>query len=603
MSNTSNGGTSLQVSEPHVYSDWMPDFLAPWKRGAVREEYAAGFWSYALGRPAAKHKRYAEACRLAQTAKKARRFSPWWIRTVADVDAVLQGCWFDAAAGQYACDFLEELTLSKGEWAGQKLELSDWQRYDWIMPQYGWKSADGLRRFTQSGVWIPKKNGKSGLASGLGLYHLRADREPAAYVWIASIDKVQAKIIYNESKRMVEATPWLTRDIRIVKSSREIHFDRKHSELHGLSADVKQKEGLDWSAGIYDELHVAPREMWSVLEGGGAARQQPLMISISTAGIYDALSIGWEQWEYARQVREGELYDPSFFALQYYGQEEEWDDWNNVLRANPNAGITCKVRYLTERLKKAQQSEAKRSDYLRYHLNVWVNAAVRWMPAATWATCEADADYTADLLGKPCYGGLDLSLTRDLTSLCLAFPGDEEDDPIRFLWYYWLPKENIRELEAISHAPYQRWAGQGYIELTEGDVIDYHVVRDQIIALGEMYEIEEIGCDKHLAPGIMRDLDDAGFTMLEIPQGMMSMSPITSAFEVDICQEKVKHLGNPITNWMVGNCQAKYDHVGNYMLQKGDGKVRYKIDGVVAAVMAHSRAKLSEGAGVSIYVG
>lgn len=571
-------------------NSWMPEYTPPWEEAGavpVREAYAAGLWSYAVGRPAAQHPRYREATDRAE----AFNWSPWWIRTYADVEAVLQECWFDERAGRRVVAFLQQLTMTRGEWRGEPFALMDWQAYDLVMPLYGWMTPEGLRRYTKGSVWIPKKNGKSCLASGLGLYHLRGDKEGAPYVWIAAGDRAQAGIIHDESTRMVKATPGLLDDLRCVDSRKRIVYPERDGVFEALSADAELKEGLDWSAGIFDELHVGARKMWTTLSGGGAARRQPIMLSISTAGVYDVTGIGWEQWDYGQKVADGSLVDSSFFSLTYGAtDEDDWEDWHVIERANPSLGVTCKERYLQERLTEAQASPRKIPEFERYHLNRWTAASTRWIDQGEWIACAADAPYERDLIGRPCWGGMDLSLCDDITAFVLWFKPSKAGEKHRVLPYFWLPKDNAIELEKRSRAPYTVWSRGGHLMLTDGNWIDHRVIRDHILDLAKRYKIQSIGYDPYRAVEIVRDLQDGGLNMVEHRQGMLSMSGPTSAVEGFIRRREMAHPDHPVLNWMVSNCMPVSDRAGNTMLMKGDGKVRHKIDGVVAMLMAQSVA-------------
>jgi phage terminase large subunit-like protein len=569
----------------------MPSFPPPWpeddERLMPRDEYRSGLWAYAVGRAACDHPRYGEACAVAESAG----WSPWWIRSVADVEATMAGCWFDEQAGDRTCRFLEKLKLSKGEWRGELLRLFDCQRYDLVMPLYGWMSPDGARRFTRGGIWVPKKFGKSCICSGLGLYHLRADREGAPYVWVAATTRGQAGQVHDESARMVKRTAGLASDLECIDYIKRILFKREDGKFEALSAEADVQEGLDWSAGIFDEIHVASRKMWSTLAGGGAARRQPLMLSISTAGIYDSLSLGWEQWDLGMKVRAGDVINHSYFSLMYYAEQgnDPFDD-TVIRRANPGLGITCKQRFLSERRLEAQQTPAKLADWQRYHLNVWVNAAERAIPTRVWAQCGTRRDLWEELKGRRCWCGLDLSLNQDITALALWFPPLEPTGKHAVLPWFWLPADNVLRLERETGNPYKRWAAAELMELTPGTVVDYQAVRERVKALGDDYNIQEVDMDPWNASRIQQDLETDGFLVVEVRQGMKTMAPATKEFERLLLGGELEHPNHEILTWMASNCQYDRDRRGNFMYSKGDGRVRLKIDGIQAAVTAWSRA-------------
>lgn len=564
---------------------------------AVREKYAAGFWSYALGDPACDHPRYEEACATAVE----DGWDPWWIRTRQDVEAVLAGCWFDEKAAVRVCKFIEKLVLPKGKWRGKTMVLMDWQRFDAVMPLYGWQIWSDeherpVRRYVKGCIWIPKKSGKSGLCSSLGLYHLRGDREGAPRVWVASVSHKTAGNIHDVSRQIVHKTPGLYPDLRPIDSTKVITYKKEDGSFVAMSADADVQEGEDWSAGFFDEVHVGIRKLWSSLAGGGAARVQPLMLAASTAGEFDPVSLGWEQWEVSRKIREGALIDIEYFALQYYGDETRWEDWEVIERANPSLGITCGLRYMQGRLNDARASDHGRSDFLRYNLNVWVTATTRWLPMSVWLRCskvqddESLAAYLDSLKGQRCHGGLDLSLSDDLTAFVLWFPPCDRFDKPRVWPWFWLPEENILALQDANQAPYVEWARRGLMELTPGNWVDTRRVRERLLKAREEYRIEEVAYDPYKMTELAQALqDEDGFQMVEHPQTIKTMGPPTREVERLIRTGEMEHGNHPILNWMLGNCQLRRTYQDDYQIVKADTKVRYKVDGIVAMIMAADR--------------
>ena len=213
-----------------------------------------------------------------------------WIKSEADEKAVLNGCYFDIDEAQAVVTFFEKfLRHSKGQWAGQPFILMDWQKFDVLMPIFGWMKADGSRRFRIIYIEIPKKNGKSSIFSGLALYLLIGDGEPGAEVYSAAADRDQASIIFNESGNMVSSSPKLGEIVDVIPSRKTIVYKKTNSVYRALSAEVPTKEGLNIHALLFDELHAQKsRELRDTLRYGGAARRQPIIASITTAGFNKA---------------------------------------------------------------------------------------------------------------------------------------------------------------------------------------------------------------------------------------------------------------------------------------------------------------------------
>ena len=334
--------------------------------------------------------------------------------------------WFDKDAANLAVRFFEKLLLhSKGEWAGKPFKLQDWQREDIIRPLFGWKRKDApkiedcTRRYRTAYIEIPRKNGKSTLCAGLALYLLFADGEPGAEVYSAAADTDQARIVFEEAQRMVETSPALSEHGQIYRRSIIVKSER--STYRVISADAHTKHGFNAHGIVFDELHAQPnRELWDVLNTSTGARRQPLMIMITTAGVYDPNSICWEQHEYARQVLNGAIDDPSYFA--YIAAADEDDDWTSPVvwaKANPGLGETIKLDYLEAECRRAIQSPAYQNTFRRLHLNQWTSQDERWLDMAAWNACKREFP---DLKGRACFGGLDLASTTDIAAFVLCFP-------------------------------------------------------------------------------------------------------------------------------------------------------------------------------------
>jgi len=507
--------------------------------------------------------------------------------------------YFDRKAAQVAVAFFEKLLVhSKGEWAGQPFVLEEWQREEIIRPLFGWKRrSDGTRRYRMAYIEVPRKNGKSTLAAGIGLLLLYADGEPGAEVYSAAADRDQASIVFDEAKRMVESSGPLARISDVYK--RVILVPGTGSVYRVLSADAFTKHGLNAHGVIFDELHAQPtRDLWDVLNTSTGARRQPLVVAITTAG-FDRESICWEQHEYARQVLAGVIEDPTFFA--YVAAANEKDDWLDEAvwrKANPNLGISVKLDYLSNEARRASLTPAYQNTFRRLHLNQWTQQETRWLPLEAWDACDLPVNVRL-LEGAPCYGGLDLASSSDLASFLLTFPPEPGEEEL-FAWlpFFWIPRENMMERARKDRVPYDAWVRDGLITATEGNVIDYgYIVRD-IEALGERFNIKEIAFDRWGAFQVSQALEGAGFTMVGFGQGFASMSAPTKDLLRLILDGKLVHGGHRVLRWMADNMVVSTDAAGNVKPNKA--KSREKIDGIVAGVMGLDRALRHQAAG-SVY--
>lgn len=496
-------------------------------------------------------------------------------------------CWYDAQAAAVAVAFFEVLLHHvKGEWSGQSFNLQGWQRDEIIKPLFGWKRADGSRRYRRAYIEIPRKNGKSTLAAGIGLLLLFADDEPGAEIYSAAADREQAAIVFDVAKQMVEASPQLQRLSEVFK--RSITVPTSRSSYKVLSADAYTKHGLNAHGVIFDELHAQPnRELWDVLTTSMGARRQPMLVAITTAG-YDRESVCWEQHEYARQVTSGVIDDPAFFG--YIAAADETDDWQDPAtwaKANPGFDKTIKLDYLETEARRAAQVPAYQNTFRRLHLNQWTQQETRWLDLTAWDACgqAVDAD---ELAGRRCYAGLDLASTTDIAALALIFPPVEPEEPYQVLPFFWVPGDNLVEKGRRDRVSYDGWARAGLITPTPGNAIDYETIRAAIERLGEKYDIGDIAFDRWGAVQMSQQLEGAGFTMVAMGQGFQSMSPPTKELLRLVLDGRLAHGGHPVLRWMADNLVVQTDPAGNIKPNKAKSTAR--IDGMVALIMALDRA-------------
>ena len=496
-----------------------------------------------------------------------------------------RGLWFDEAEADRVVDFFAMLRHYKGEWAGQPFTLTDWQRDDILRPLFGWKRSDGTRRFRYAYIEVPRKNGKSTLAAGLGLYLSVADGEYGAEVYSAATKKDQARIVWGDADAMVKGSPFLKPFCRTFRNN--INVPRTGSKFEPLGADSNTLDGLNPHGVIMDELHAhRDRRVWDVMTTAMGARRQPLTVSITTAGVYRPESIGWEQHQHAVQVLEGAIEDDGYFA--YIAAAESDDDWTDPetwARANPNLGISVKEDYVAEQCERAKRSTSFLNTFLRLHLNIWTSQMTRWLDMEDWNACGVESDSDA-LNGLACFGGLDLASTVDIAALALVFP--DIDGSYDVLMRFWVPEERIVDRSNRDRVPYEAWARDGWITPTEGNVIDYDVIRRDINDLAQQYNIVEVAFDRWGAAQITTQLDGDGLVVVPMGQGFASMSAPSKELEALVMGHKLAHGGNPVLRWMASNVATEQDAAGN--IKPSKSKSTERIDGIVGLVMALDRA-------------
>lgn len=492
--------------------------------------------------------------------------------------------WYDEAAAQKAVDFFPlALCHVKGEWAGQPISLLPWQENDVIRPLFGWKRPDGTRRYRTCFVEVPRKNGKSTIAAGIGLYLLFADGEPGAEVYSAAADRSQAAIVFDIAKQMVAKSPMLAKRARIFQSS--IMAPATGSSYKVLSADVETKYGYNASGIIFDELHTqANRRLWDALITATGVRRQPLTFVMTTAG-YDRHSVCWEQHDYAMKVKAGIIQDDSYLGVIYAADEnDDWTDPKVWAKANPSLGNTLKLDYVATECQHARDIPGYENTFKRLQLNIWTEQATRWLGLDTWDACAGEVDL-ALLEGRDCFGGIDLSSTQDTTALALVFPGPDGYDTLS---WFWVPEESIRKRSERDRVPYDIWARDGFIEETEGNVVDYDIIRKRVNELGQRFHIKEIAIDRWNSTDLQTRLQGDGFTVVPFGQGFASMTAPAKELEKLLLSRKLRHGGNPVLRWMASVVAVSQDAAGN--LKPDKAKSTERIDGIVALIMALGRA-------------
>jgi phage terminase large subunit-like protein len=520
-----------------------------------------------------------------------------WVRTNSDEAAVDAGCTFDVArADRVRYFFSRFLRHSKGQFAGRKFELLPWQWEQVVAPLYGWRRPDGSRRFRRFGIAVPKKNGKSTLLSGLSLYHLLGDGEPGPEVYSAGASRDQAAIIYAEAANMAEASDALAARLDVRRSGKRIVYPGGAGVFQALSADVPTKEGLNASCTLVDELHAQKtRDLWNVLRYAGAARRQPLLGWITTAG-YDRASLCYDEWRYALAVLRGQEIDTAFLPVIYAADAA--DDWTAEAtwrKANPSYGVTLSADDFAADCHEAQRSPVQENAFKRYRLNLWTQQDVKWISEAAWDKCRGEWG-AADTRKLPCWAGLDLAATTDLIAFALLWRG--KDRSYLKTWF-WCPQGALKRRERENRERLAAWSRAGHLCVTDGDVADYNVIRRDINEIRRAHVFSEIGIDPWNASQLATDLQADGHDVTWVRTGFASISPATKEFEKLVLGNAVVHDGNPVMSWCVGNCQVEQDASGN--LKPSKRRSPEKIDGVVASVTALARAIAEKPKKPSVY--
>ncbi|HXH05865.1 MAG TPA: terminase TerL endonuclease subunit [Vicinamibacterales bacterium] len=538
--------------------------------------------------------------------------------------------YFDQAEAERACEFFPALLSHHiGEFAGKPFELLPYQRQLLTLPIFGWKrTVDGLRRFRKVFAFLPKGSGKSPWGSGTGLYLTLCDGEPAAEVYAVAGDKNQARIVHENAKIMVEQSPILREMCQVLRDS--IYHPASRSIYQVLSAEAATKHGFRPHAVIFDEFHNQPdRDLYEALKKSLIKRRQPLMVLLTHAGTDDE-SICYEEYEYAKAVLEGRLDDetclPVIFELR---PEEDWTSPTTWQRVNPGYGVTAKPDALAQEAREAAAEPRKRNDFLRFHLNAWVNQATAWIPLDWWDRITDPVPPPEVLATAPAGAiGIDMAQKIDLAAVVAIFrlplaeaplevevvAGEAPEGELRrtltlnyrlaVVPMFWLPEETLLERVQQDHIRYDIYRDQGLLRVTEGAVIDsgaiVRYIRELVTRYPRLKQGERIGYDPAFATEIGVQLQAMGLKPVEVPQNYAHLSEACQVFEALVKAGRVLHGGHRLLRWCLENTEIKRDDAGRIRPVKPKKSTR-RIDGIVALLIALSRLIKDAGPPDSVY--
>lgn len=501
--------------------------------------------------------------------------------------------------GARAVKFIELLRLHEGKLAGQRFKLAPWQRRI-VQRIYGDTGEDGRRKVRTVFILLPRGNGKTTLCSGLGLLHLVGpEKEAAGQVIVAASDREQASIAYNAASGMIAQERELKTRTKVLPSYKTIQHAGSRSVMRAISHEAYTKHGMSISCLIADEVHAWPkREMWDVLRGSMGKREEPLTIVITTAGS-GSKGLAWELYEYAKKVADGSVIDETFLPIIFEADKDaDWLDEDVWRAVNPAvASGFRRIEEMRESARQAAEIPAQREAFKRYYLNMWSDGAPDpWLDMEVYDR-GADPIDEDDLLGQPCWLGVDLSSTQDLTAVVAAFRN--EDGGYTLLPHFFCPADNLAKRQERDQIPYLRWAAEGYLTATPGNVVDYGFVEEAIAEMATKYLIQELAIDPAMSAGIVPRLQDMGLNVVHFRQGWISMTPAVKETERALLAGKVQHGGHPVLRWNFGNAVIDTGPMGD-TARFSKAKSAEKIDGAVAAAMAIARAQSSD-TGPSIF--
>ncbi len=511
---------------------------------------------------------------------------------------------FDRKKAEKVCRFIENLTHIKGKWAGTTIQLESWQKF-FTCSVFGWvRKSDGCRRFREAYLEVPRKNAKSTIAAGIGLYMLTEDGEPGAEVYSGATTEKQAWEVFRPARLMAKKDEEFQAHYGVTVSASNLSILDTAAKFEPIVGNPG--DGASPHCSITDEFHEhkSPEQYDTMITGMGA-RTQPLSLIITTAGS----NLAGPCYDKRAQVCKtllGVFENDDIFGVIYtldeaekdstgaiVKPEDDWSDFKNWIKANPNYGVSVFEDFLRSRHREALQRASRQNIIRCKHLNQWMNAATAWMNMIAWRKCVDPNLKPENFKGRRCWMSLDLASKIDIAELVRLFKWqDEEDGSDHYAAFcsHYLPEEAA---EPEDKAHYAGWAAEGWITLTPGNVIDYGYIKDDMRDFKSEFEVVEVPYDPFQATQLSVEMLEEGFPMVEVGATVKNFSEPMKELEKLVLSGRFHHNGDPVLTWMMSNVLARVDKKDNIYPNKE--REEAKIDGPVAIIMALSRAILGEG--------
>lgn len=501
---------------------------------------------------------------------------------------------YDEDEAHIACAFIEQLPHVKGEKAKdkEKLTLEPWQVFV-VCTLFGWyKKKTGYRRYTEAYIEVARKNGKSTLMAGIALYMLIMDGEEGAEVYSGATTEKQAWEVFGTARAMVQKSQEIREKFAITVMAKNISTTQTFSKMEPLIGEPG--DGSNPHCAIADEYHEhKTNTLVDTMETGMGARKQPMLLQITTAGFNTAGPCYAKRQDMIK-VLEGTLDAPDKFVLIYgIDKGDEWTDFNVWKKANPNYGVSVEPSFLEKQLNDAMQSERKQNSVLCKHLNVWTTAREAWLNALDWLACGDKTLKLDDFVGQKCFIGLDLASKLDLTAKVYVFP--QSDGSVVVFSKHYIPEATVKN---PHNEHYRTWEKQSRLVVTDGDIVDYELIREDIIEDCRRFDVATVAYDPFQAMQLVAQLQNEFIPVLQYGNTVRNMSEPMKQLQAMVVSKQLVHDGDPVLAWEASNLVGKLDAKDNVFPRKELAK--NKIDGMVAIIMALG-VYLSEVDTISIY--
>ncbi|MBL4761408.1 MAG: terminase large subunit [Gammaproteobacteria bacterium] len=508
---------------------------------------------------------------------------------------------FDPDKAEKICNYIELMPHTKGRWAGKKelIKLEPWQCFIFTTG-FGWvNKKTGFRRFREIYTELPRKSGKSLIAAGIGNFCFTADDEYSPEVFCGATTEKQAWEVFKPAKIMAEKTPEMCEFYGVEIHAKNMSIPESGGKFEPVIGNPG--DGASPSCYICDEYHEhSDSVQYDTMITGMGARDQALALTITTAG-HNIAGPCYEKHQEVKKMLDGSLPNEELFGIIYtIDDEDSWDSVDALIMANPNMGISVNREWLVSQQRQAAQSSSKQNRFKTKHLNIWVSASSAWMNMLKWRRCQNSRLKIEDFKNKDCILALDLASKCDIAALVFLFPEVRNGKKHYTIFgKFFLPEAAVQETTTFA---YESWAIDGYLQTTEGDELDFGVIREEVKKALVDFNVLEIAYDPWRATQLMQEIkEDANNDdiAIEYRNTVQNMSQPMYEVEAAVRSKRLHHDGNPVMNWMMSNVVAKIDAKDNIYPRKE--KVENKIDGVISLIMAIGRALFREEEGESIY--
>ena len=506
--------------------------------------------------------------------------------------------WFDVDRARKALRAIGAFKHTKGRWAGVRMRVGEgldpWQVVWVLAPIFGWVYHDAeidrvVRVVRSAWIEIPRKNGKSTFASGISGVLLLADGEAGAEVYNAAGSTLQAGRVFEDAKRMILTSPAARKRVEPLKEV--VRTPAAGGILRVLSRVAETAHGLNVSGAVVDEVHTLRlrRALVEAIETGTGARDQPLIIFITTADEAEEGTIYDEKHTYTRNVANGIVADPAHYGVIWAAEPEDdpfaESTWH---KANPGLGKSPTLAYMRDQANKAQATPSRLPSFLRLSLNLRTREQVRWLSLEKWDALNDPVDRAA-LRGGRAWGGLDLSAVSDFTAWTTWVESNRPGAELDLLARFWLPEDRVEDIERKLMVPLSQWIADGWVSTTEGDVIDYGAIKAAVIGDCNHFDMQRVSYDRMFAGQMVQELDTEvrGVEVVPVAQTYAGLSPACKELERLLGAKAFRHGGNPVLRWMASVVEVRNDGADNIRPVKPDRRQSStRIDGIQAAVTA-----------------